>query len=135
MTFQHRENYYYLVKKIGEIFKKYRDNAKLSMRDIYRDEKISIATISDMETGKKLPRVETLLNLIYKVGMPLNKVFSNDVLPNNYNGVQFGIPQKLNWKQVIKNDLIENKFLPNEIDEILRYIEYIKANRFNNKKL
>lgn len=126
--------YLQITERIGELFKLYRDNLNLSMRDIYRDEKISIATVSDMESGKKLPRIETLINLMQKVKMPLNKVFSNDVLPNNYNGVQFGIPQKLNWKQVIKNDLIENKFLPNEIDEILRYIEYIKANRFKDKK-
>ncbi len=126
--------YLQITECIGELFKLYRDNSNLSMRDIYRDEKISIATVSDMESGKKLPRVETLINLMQKVKMPLNKVFSNDVLPDYYNGVQFGIPQRLNWKQIIKNDLIENKFLPNEIDEILRYIEYIKTNRFNNKK-
>ena len=126
--------YLQITECIGELFKLYRDNSNLSMRDIYRDEKISIATVSDMESGKKLPRVETLINLMQKVKMPLNKVFSNDVLPDYYNGVQFGIPQRLNWKQISKNDLIENKFLPNEIDEILRYIEYIKTNRFNNKK-
>lgn len=125
--------YLQITERIGELFKLYRDNLNLSMRDIYRDEKISIATVSDMESGKKLPRIETLINLMQKVKMPLNKVFSNDVLPNNYNGVQFGIPQKLSWKQIIKNDLVESKFLPAEIDEILRYIEYIKTNRHRSK--
>ena len=133
MTFAHRENYFYLTKKIGELFKKYRNNSNLSMRDIYKDEKISIATISDMENGKKLPRVETLLNLMHKVKMPLDKVFIKDILPPTDKSAVFGMPQKLNWKQVIRNGLVESKFLPTEIDEILRYIEYIKTNRHSSK--
>ncbi len=65
---------------IGKTFKKYRENSGLSMREIYKQEKISIAVMSDMESGKKLPRVETLIRLMGKVNMPLEEVFSEKLL-------------------------------------------------------
>lgn len=125
--------YEHITRMIGESFKNYRTNSKLSMRDIYKDEKISIATISDLENGKKLPRVETLITLLQKVGMPLDRVFNDKILPISSFGI-VSVRASRDWKHEIRNDLIESKFLPNEIDEIIRYIDYIKANRFTDKK-
>ena len=125
--------YEQLTEKIGESFKQYRTNSKLSMRDIYKDEKISIATISDLENGKKLPRVETLIRLMEQVQMPIDRVFNPDIVPSRSRTAIFGYT-KVSWQDKIRNSLIESKFLPNEIDEILRYIKYIKTNRFTNNK-
>ena len=52
------------------------------MREIYRRENISIAVVSDMETGKKLPRIETLIKLMELVEMPYEELFSAELVEN-----------------------------------------------------
>lgn len=70
------EIYSELTKSLGKAFKGYRLSANLSMRDIYKLDNVSIACISDLEKGIKIPRVYTLIKLMRRVHMPIAEVFT-----------------------------------------------------------
>ena len=48
-----KEMYKEITKRIGNIFHYYRSKKGLSLRELYRRLSISIAVMSDMETGEK----------------------------------------------------------------------------------
>lgn len=106
---------------IGKSFKKYRENSGLSMREIYKQEKISIAVMSDMESGKKLPRVETLIRLMEKVNMPLTEVFAEKLFKET--------PKHLREEDrtsFIKCIYKDSGFPDKAIKEALEYDEFLK---------
>lgn len=72
-----------LTKQIGEIFKVYRERSGMSLRKLYSKTNVSIAVISDMETGKKLPRIESLLVICHAIKMPLTEIFSENIINGN----------------------------------------------------
>ena len=69
------EIYSELTEALGTLFKQYRKQEKLSMREIYRLDNISIATVSDLESGKKIPSIKTLIKLMLRLKIPMNQVF------------------------------------------------------------
>lgn len=111
--------YKHITAKIGECFKKYRENSGLSMREIYKQEKISIAVMSDMESGKKLPRVETLIRLMEKVNMPLEEVFYKRLIKNDPKNL------KENSKELMENLMLDYGVPKIALDEALGYCNYL----------
>ena len=79
-----KEMYKEITKRIGNIFHYYRSKKGLSLRELYRRLSISIAVMSDMETGKKLPRIETLIVLCNYLDIPLEKIFSNKLVADSW---------------------------------------------------
>ena len=99
-----KEIYKEITKRIGNIFRHYRSKKGLSLRELYRKLNISIAVMSDMETGKKLPRIETLIILCNYLGIPLEKIFSNQLVANSWKELPL-LPVKCRKKRK------KNKFL------------------------
>lgn len=116
-------DYQSLSGKIGAKFKQYRLKSGLSLRDIYKDEQISIALISDLETGKKLPRMETLVRLCNKVGMPLDEVFSARIAPSRVDL----IVGEQNIEDKIRTILLNDNFPSSVADDLIKYFEFIKT--------
>lgn len=116
-------DYNSLSENIGKKFKQYRLKAGLSLRDIYRDEQISIALISDLEAGKKLPRMETLVRLCNKVGMPLDEVFNARIAPSRVDLITGG--QSVEDK--IRTILLSDNIPTSVADELIKYFEFIKT--------
>lgn len=84
-----KEIYKELTKRVGNIFYSYRNKKNLSLREVYRKTSVSIAVISDMETGKKLPRIETLISLCRFVDIPLSEIFSDKLVSNDWKFIPF----------------------------------------------
>lgn len=112
-----------LSENIGKKFKQYRLKAGLSLRDIYRDEQISIALISDLEAGKKLPRMETLVRLCNKVDMPLDEVFSARITPTRM-GLLTG---ENDIETKIRTVLTNGNFSSSFADDLIEYFEFLKT--------
>lgn len=127
------DTYTYIVRYIGNEFKKYRKKSGLSLRDIYSDKKISMAVVSELENGKKLPRFETLLQLMSLVDMPFNAILNDIVLPSN-------ITKNQSDNTISKSDdeiremLLLHGYSHKEIDEVFKYMHYITTQRKNDYK-
>lgn len=112
-----------LSENIGKKFKQYRLKAGLSLRDIYREEQISIALISDLEAGKKLPRMETLVRLCNKVGMPLDEVFSARITPTRMDL----LTGENDIENKIRTVLTNGNFSSSFADDLIEYFEFLKT--------
>ncbi len=65
-----------LCKLYGEYFNYVRDKERnLSLRELSKQTNISIALISLLENGDKLPRIETLIRLALALEIPFNEIF------------------------------------------------------------
>ena len=84
-----KEIYREITKRIGNIFYYYRSKKGLSLRELYRKTGVSIAVMSDMETGKKLPKIETLISLCRYLDIPLEKIFSDKIVAESWNKLPF----------------------------------------------
>lgn len=116
-------DYQSLSGKIGAKFKQYRLKSGLSLRDIYKDEQISIALISDLEAGKKLPRMETLVRLCNKVGMPLDEVFSARITPTRMDLLTGENDIETKIRTVLTNGNFSSSFA----DDLIEYFEFLKT--------
>ena len=84
-----------LCKQYGEYFNYVREQKGLSLRELSRQTNISIALISLLENGDKLPRIETLIRLVLALEIPFGEVFGN-----KSNGMEF----TYNREKVVKRD-------------------------------
>lgn len=123
------ELYSYISRIVGSQFRSYRENSGLSLRDIYNTEKVSMAVVSDLENGKKLPRVETLIRLLNLVKMPYSALFNADILPNNSPvATRIGKIQDTKYPD-IKELLLVNGFSNKEIEQITLFMDFIVSKR------
>ncbi len=123
------ELYSYISRIVGSQFRSYRENSGLSLRDIYNTEKVSMAVVSDLENGKKLPRVETLIRLLNLVKMPYSALFNADILPSNSPvATRIGKIQDTKYPD-IKELLLVNGFSNKEVDEITLFIDFVVSKR------
>lgn len=122
--------YWYIVRKIAEKFKEYRNKSGLSLRDIYEDKKISsMAVVSELENGKKLPKLKTLLKLMSLVEIPFDEVFSSNVLPTKATKKQSGNTVSKSDDDEMRDTLMAHGYDSKEIDDILKYMNYVKSQR------
>lgn len=129
------DTYWYIVRKIGEMFKKYRQKSGLTLRDIYNDKQISsMAVVSELENGKKLPRFDTFLQLMSSVDMPYNKVFVNDVLPKKERKNQDKDIISKSADDELRDVLLARGYDHKEIDDVFKYLQFIQSQREPSKK-
>lgn len=70
-----------LIKTTGKTFRDFRDQAKLTLLQVYEQTGISTGVISSWETGKRIPKTEYIVKLCKAVNLPLELIFSQQVLP------------------------------------------------------
>ena len=127
--------YEQMCRMIGTHINREREKKGISLREMYRRTNISIAVMSDIENGLKLPRIETLIKLLIELEIPLSDIFGSMAYQDlsMYKG------------KVIKNyirELEDNAQAPfllsldyskDELKEIANFVEYIRFKR-NKKK-
>lgn len=111
-----------LCKQYGEYFNYVREQKGLSLRELSRQTNISIALISLLENGDKLPRIETLIRLVLALEIPFGEVFGN-----KSNGMEF----TYNREKVVKRDdealrkaLLRLGCNKDDIKDIMEFIEF-----------
>ena len=99
-----------------------REQKGLSLRELSRQTNISIALISLLENGDKLPRIETLIRLVLALEIPFGEVFGN-----KSNGMEF----TYNREKVVKRDdealrkaLLHLGCNKDDIKDIMEFIEF-----------
>lgn len=64
-----------ILKKIGTFIAAQRKEKKLTQKDLNKLSHVSLAVIADLENGKSMPRVETLIRLSLAMGINPNETF------------------------------------------------------------
>ena len=120
--------YEQMCRMIGAYINKVREEKGISLREMYRRTNISIAVLSDIENGQKLPRIESLIKLALALDIPMSDIFGSKLYPD------FVIkPFKQVKEELLKNPPIHYDFSKDELKELKDFVEYIKFKR--NKKI
>ncbi len=123
-----QETYESMCRRIGEYINYVRENKGISLRELYRRTNISIAVLSDLENGQKLPRYETLIKLCIALEIPLEFIFGAKFVPlfrfNDKSGVK--TPRS---HDIIRNTFLNAGFNKDETKEIMNFVEFIKYKR------
>ena len=111
-----------LCKQYGEYFNYVREQKGLSLRELSRQTNISIALISLLENGDKLPRIETLIRLVLALEIPFGEVFGHK---------SHGMDFTYNREKVVKRDdealrkaLLRLGCNKDDIKDIMEFIEF-----------
>ena len=122
-----------LCKLYGEYFKYTREQKGLSLRELSKKTNISIALISLLENGDKLPRIETLIRLVLALGIPFNEIFGRKAT-----GLEFtSKPQKVTARddEVLRNTLLKMGCDKDDVKDILEFIDYKKYRKVVQSKM
>ena len=141
MTEQNKNNiadesdkiYENLCKLYGEYFNYTREQKGLSLRELSKQTNISIALISLLENGDKLPRIETLIRLVLALGIPFNEIFGRKAT-----GLEFtSKPQKVTTRddEVLRNTLLKMGCDKDDVKDILEFIDYKKYRKAVQNKM
>ena len=108
----------------GEYFNYVREQKGLSLRELSKQTNISIALISLLENGDKLPRIETLIRLTLALGIPFN-----EILGRKATGLEFTFePSKTTERndEILRNTLLKMGCDKDDVKDILEFIDYKK---------
>ena len=122
-----------LCKLYGEYFNYTREQKGLSLRELSKQTNISIALISLLENGDKLPRIETLIRLVLALGIPFNEIFGRKAT-----GLEFSSkPQKVTVRddEVLRNTLLKMGCDKDDVKDILEFIDYKKYRKVVQSKM
>lgn len=121
---------YKIVKQLGAFFKRERNATKplITVRDLNAMTGVSIAVISDLENGKAMPRVETLLRLGEALNIEPNMIFEQMILNSMNIENQMRLGHKLSDKEkrnLIANCMHELEFSEEDIGLTVSYLEFL----------
>lgn len=122
-----------LCKLYGEYFNYTREQKGLSLRELSKKTNISIALISLLENGDKLPRIETIIRLVLALGIPFNEIFGRKAT-----GLEFtSKPQKVTVRddEVLRNTLLKMGCDKDDVKDILEFIDYKKYRKVVQSKM
>lgn len=122
-----------LCKLYGEYFNYTREQKGLSLRELSKKTNISIALISLLENGDKLPRIETIIRLVLALGIPFNEIFGRKAT-----GLEFSSkPQKVTTRddEVLRNTLLKMGCDKDDVKDILEFIDYKKYRKVVQSKI
>lgn len=117
----------------GEYFNYTREQKGLSLRELSKKTNISIALISLLENGDKLPRIETIIRLVWALGIPFNEIFGRKAT-----GLEFSSkPQKVTVRddEVLRNTLLKMGCDKDYVKDILEFIDYKKYRKVVQSKM
>lgn len=117
----------------GEYFNYTREQKGLSLRELSKKTNISIALISLLENGDKLPRIETIIRLVLALDIPFNEIFGRKAT-----GLEFSSkPQKVTVRddEVLRNTLLKMGCDKDDVKDILEFIDYKKYRKVVQSKM
>lgn len=123
---EHTEKLYgNMANILGEYIAFVRNKKGISLRDLRTATDISIAVISDLENGKKIPRFEILIKILLALGIPINVIFSNKFSENK----RVAKMEEARDGELLINTLLNEGMTRQETAEILKFIDYTKYKR------
>lgn len=123
------EIYESMCRCIGEHINYVREQNNISLRKLYSLTNISIAVLSDIENGIKLPRIETLIKLALALNIPLDYLFGNKFVHDNECSSKFC--KKPRQDEIIRTMFLNKGFNKDEVKDIMNFVEFTKAKRDN----
>lgn len=123
--------YEQICRTIGVYINYVREKKGISLREMYRRTNISIAVLSDIENGIKLPRIESLIKLALALDIPMSDIFSSKHLPD-FTFCEFK-PYRQLKEEILNSPLPKLDLNKDELKEMADFIGYIKFKR-NKKK-
>lgn len=112
----------------GQYVAETRNKQKISCRELYKRTKISISVQSDLETGKRMPRIETLIKLMIALNIPLDSFFGSELISSNFD--KKSESDKLPEEKSLRIQLSKMGYSNIEVKEILLFLKYIRIKKF-----
>ena len=94
-----------MSKIIGGLINKSRTSKDFSFRKLASETNLSIALLSSVENGDKVPRLETLLKIMKALDIPMSEVFSNSIIPTEETDNSNSLDNILYSKGLSKEDV------------------------------
>ncbi len=110
----------------GEYINHVRKKEGISLRELYRQTNISIAVLSDLENGLKMPRLETLIKLAVTLGIPLDILFEK-ILPKQR--LYMCNDSSYRDDNSVRTSLLNEGCSKDEVKEIMNFVEFTKSKR------
>ena len=127
-----KELYETMCRLLGEYINFVREEKGISLRELYRQTNISIAVLSDIENGQKLPRFETLIKLVLALDIPLHFVFGNKFSGAEFKSIENDIKvksKKPRADEILRNTLLNLGYNKDEMKDIINFAEFTKFKR------
>lgn len=112
---------------IGNLINQKRISKGLSVRELARKSRSSSSNISDLETGKHLPSIETLLRFSLVLGIPFKELFG---IPES-----FIKPKISNIENTLTEILVTTGLKRVDIENVLEFIRFKLHKQKVNKTL
>ena len=110
-----------ITKALGAFVNEIRTKNGISIRKLSKDINVSSTVISDFENGTKIPRMETIIKIVWALDIPLNKVFGRRALPVTIFNANTG-----NEGMSITQLLAQDGLSMQDTKDVLKYIEFVK---------
>ena len=117
-----------ITKALGAYVNEIRTKNGISIRKLSKDINVSSTVISDFENGTKIPRMETIIKIVWFLDIPLNKVFGRRALPVAIFNSNTG-----NEGMSIAQLLAQEGLSMQDTKEVLDYIEFRKYKKVSQK--
>ena len=110
----------FITKRIGSYVSTERNKKELSIRKFANKINVSSTVLSDLENGTKIPRMGTILKVLWALNIPFEKVFAKDVLPDKeFKNISDPMIK-------IEKGLLEQNYNLQDIKDIMDYIKFKK---------
>ena len=110
-----------ILKKLGTYISMQRKQHSLTQKDLNKLSHVSLAVIADLENGKSMPRVETLIRLACAMGIDINEIFEEmKCVPSR---AVNNIPSS---KASLASSIAGFGYDKNMVNEIMDFISYIE---------
>lgn len=124
---------------LGKLIRDARKEKGLSLRKLSDEASVSLTLLTDIENGKKIPNIETILKLAYTLEIPLTDIFNQNILPakckEESGECVNDMKQESTYDEclfLIEKFLAEAKFRDADILEIHNFIDYMKFRQTAN---
>jgi len=110
----------FITKSIGLYINMARSKSNFSVRKFAKEINVSSTVISDLENGTKIPRMETILKILWALDIPFEKIFAKDILPCKI------LKNHPNEGDLLRKYLNQMGLPKQDINEIMNFIAYKK---------
>ena len=117
-----------ITKAIGAYVNEVRTQKDISIRKLSKEINVSSTVISDFENGTKIPRMETIIKIVWALDIPLNKVFGRRALPVAIFNSNTG-KEGMSLTQLLAQEGLSMQ----DTKEVLDYIEFRKYKKVSQK--
>ena len=110
-----------VLEQLAVFISQKRKERHLSVRELNRRSRVSLAVINDLEKARSMPRVESLIRLALALEISFNDVFDALKLPNSSCSYKDDKDSKTN----LAIDIAKYGYDKNQVSEIMDFISFV----------